>query len=76
MVLFIPELMGDWLKKKPTETDGIDSVIVVDHIPQIGTKLVEKLQKVIKKLFNDFGTIKNEYYPVDPTTNTTKGYVS
>ena len=62
------------LKSKPAETDGMDSVIVVDNTPEIGAKLLEKLQKVIKKLFNDFGKIINEYYPIYEETNKTKGY--
>ena len=47
---------------------------MVDHVPEIGEKLVEKLQKVIRKIFNDFGKILNEYYPVNHETNKTKGY--
>jgi len=57
------ELLGDLLKKKPKETDGIDSVIVVDNIPQVGPTRLEKLQNVIRKIFTKFGTITNEMYP-------------
>ena len=60
---FVTELLGDLLKKKPKETDGIDSVIVVDNIPQVGPQRLEKLQKVIQKIFSKFGKIINELYP-------------
>ena len=55
--------MGDLLRKMPRETDGIDSVVVVDCIPQVGTSRLEKLQNVIRKIFNKFGKITNELYP-------------
>ena len=62
---YITDLVGDILKKKPKETDGIDSVIVVDNVPQVeasGTKL-PKLQNVISKIFGKFGKLINEHYP-------------
>ena len=68
--------MGDWIKKRPQESDGIESVVVVDNIPQVAPKLVEKLKKVITKIYCEFGHIQNEYYPIDEKTNKTKGYVS
>lgn len=62
LVLFL-ELLGDFLKSKPTETDGVESVIVVDGIPQVGPDRFEKLIGVINKIFSRMGTIVNEYYP-------------
>ena len=59
----ILELLGDLLKRKPKETDGIESVIVVDNVPQVGPERVEKLQNVIRKIFSKFGKIHNEHYP-------------
>lgn len=61
--IFIAELLGDLLKNKPTETDGVESVIVVDGIPQVGPDRFEKLIGVINKIFSKMGTIVNEYYP-------------
>lgn len=55
--------MGDLLKKKPKPTDGIDNVIVVDNIPQVGPERLEKLKTVIKKLFSKFGKVVNDFYP-------------
>jgi len=70
------DLVGDILKKKPKETDGIDSVIVVDNVPQVeasGTKL-PKLQNVISKIFGKFGKLINEHYPAHEGGKT-KGYI-
>ena len=58
------ELLGDLLKKKPKETDGIESVIVVDNVPQVGQERVEKLQNVVRKIFSKFGKIQTEHYPM------------
>ena len=65
-VLFVHfvELLGDLLKKKPKETDGIESVIVVDNVPQVGQERVEKLQNVVRKIFSKFGKIQTEHYPM------------
>ena len=59
----LTELLGDILRNKPKETDGIDSVVVVDNVPQVGPERLEKLQSVIRKIFSKFGEIKNEFYP-------------
>merc|ERR1712168_1621487 len=68
------ELVGDILKKKPRETDGIDSVIVVDNVPQVEQERLPKLQNVIAKIFGKFGKLINEHYPsVDG--GKTKGYI-
>lgn len=55
--------MGDLLITKPKETDGFDSVVIVDGIPQVGPDRFEKLRGVIEKLFSKFGTIVSDYYP-------------
>ncbi|CAG9774050.1 unnamed protein product [Ceutorhynchus assimilis] len=68
------ELLGDLLHQKPKETDGYENVIVVDGVPQVGPNRLEKLKSVINKIFNKFGNIVNEYYPVT-ADGTTKGYV-
>lgn len=57
------ELLGDVLKDRPQEADGIDSVIVVDNVPQVGPDRLEKLKNVIHKIFSKFGKVINDYYP-------------
>lgn len=62
------------MKQKPKETDGYESVIVVDGVPQVGPNRLEKLKSVINKVFSKFGNIVNEHYPVD-SEGTTRGYI-
>ncbi|XP_019871337.2 eukaryotic translation initiation factor 3 subunit B [Aethina tumida] len=68
------ELLGDIIKTKPKETDGVESVIVVDGVPIVEPKRIEKLKSVINKIFAKFGNIVNEFYPVDEE-GSTKGYI-
>lgn len=68
----IPELLGDLLKQKPHETDGIDSVIIIDNIPKVGPEKQDKLKNMIRKIFGKFGKIQTEFFPLDG--DTTKGY--
>lgn len=65
--------MGDFIRKKPKPTDGIDNVIVVDNIPQVGTDRVEKLKNVIHKLFSKFGKVVKDFCPME--NDMTKGYM-
>ena len=58
------------MKQKPRETDGVESVIVVDGVPQVGPERLEKLTSVINKTFSKFGTIVNEYYPTNEKGHT------
>ncbi|ELV11016.1 Eukaryotic translation initiation factor 3 subunit B [Tupaia chinensis] len=67
------ELLGDVLKDRPQEADGIDSVIVVDNVPQVGPDRLEKLKNVIHKIFSKFGKITNDFYPEED--GKTKGYI-
>ena len=53
------------MKSKPKESDGIDNIIVVDNVPEVGPDRQEKLSKVIRKLFEKFGKIVNEFYPTE-----------
>lgn len=62
------------MRQKPKETDGVESVIVVDGVPQVGPERLEKLQSVINKIFGKFGSIVNEYYPKNENGQT-KGYI-
>lgn len=63
LILFYSELLGDILHERPQEADGIDSVVVVDNVPQVGPDRLEKLKNVIHKIFSKFGKIANEFYP-------------
>ncbi|KAB0793644.1 hypothetical protein PPYR_13264 [Photinus pyralis] len=68
------ELLGDILKQKPKETDGVESVIVVDGVPQVGPDRIEKLQSVINKIFSKFGNIVNTHFPTNEKGHT-KGFI-
>lgn len=61
--LLISELLEDVLREKPQEADGIDSVVVVDNVPQVGPERLDKLKNVIHKIFSKFGKITTEFYP-------------
>lgn len=61
------------LEQKPCETDGVESVVVVDNIPKVEPSRMEKLKSVIHKLFSTFGDIVNVFHPLDEEGNT-KGY--
>ena len=66
--------MPDVLRQKPRESDGVDSVIVVDGVPVVGADRVDKLKNVIRKTFGKFGKLVNEHYPLDDEGQT-KGKV-
>lgn len=74
LTFYSSELLGDLLRKRPKPSDSVDSVIIVDCIPQVGKDRLEKLKNVIKKLFSKFGNVVNTFYPVDEEGNT-KGWV-
>lgn len=66
-------MLGDLLRSKPKESDGIDNIVVVDNVPQVGPDRQEKLKNVIRKIFEKFGKINREFFPV--TNEKTKGLV-
>ncbi len=66
------DLIGDLIRQRPKETDGVESIVVIDGVPQVGTERIEKLQNVLRKLFQKFGKITNEYYPLN-ADGSTKG---
>lgn len=68
------DLLGDLLRQKPKETDGVESVIIVDGVPSVGADRLEKLKNVVRKIFKEFGTIINEFYPTGEDGKT-KGYI-
>ena len=71
-MVFYPDLIGDLIRQRPKETDGVESIVVVDGVPQVGADRIEKLQNVLRKLFQKFGNIKNEFYPLN-ADGSTKG---
>lgn len=62
-LLFFPDLLGDLLAEKPKESDGVESVIIVDQLPVVEEARLPKLKQVIEKLFKGYGTIVSTYYP-------------
>jgi len=68
------ELMPEIMRMRPKETDGVESVIVVDGVPVVGGDRVEKLKNVIRKIYGKFGKLVNEHYPMEEGGNT-KGYI-
>ena len=57
----------------PQESDGVNSVIVVDGIPCVGAERTDKLKNVIRKVYSKFGKLVHEHYPVDEEGNTKIG---
>lgn len=68
------ELMPDLLRQRPKESDGVDNVIIVDGIPVVGAERFEKLKGVIRKIYQKYGKITTEHYPVNDKGET-KGYL-
>lgn len=68
------ELMPEVVSARPKESDGVDSVVVVDNVPAVGAEKSEKLKKVLRKIFEKFGKVVNEHYPVEESGKT-KGYM-
>lgn len=66
-------MLGDILAQKPSETDGVESIIIVDGAPQVEPQRLEKLNTVINKVFGKFGNVVNIFYPKHED-GTTKGY--
>ena len=46
------ELLGDLLQQRPKESDGMDSVIVVDGIPTVAAERIDKLKGVVRKIYS------------------------
>jgi len=44
-------LMADLLRQKPKESDGMDSVVVVDGIPGVSSERLDKLKGVVRKIY-------------------------
>lgn len=67
-------MFSDLNVPKPKEDDGLESIIVVDGIPQVESSRFDKLHNVITKIYSKFGEIINEYYPKNEQ-GCTKGWV-
>lgn len=68
------ELMPEIMRAKPKESDGVDSVIVIDNVPEVEGARVDKLKNVVRKIYSKFGKLMNEHYPLDDEGKT-KGYI-
>lgn len=64
--------MPDLIEQKPKETDGVESIIIVDGAPQVEPERLAKLDTVINKVFGKFGNVVNIHYPKHEN-GTTKG---
>ena len=60
---------------KPKETDGIETVIVIDGLPNVGEDRLDKLKGVIRKIFAKFGNISTEYFATNIPEGQTTAYV-
>ena len=49
------ELMPDLLRQRPRESDGMDSVVIVDGIPAASREKLDKLKTVIRRVFKKVG---------------------
>lgn len=56
--------------------EGFGNIIVVDNLPVVPPEKVEKLVGVIRKIYGQIGTIKEDgfYMPEDPETRKTRGF--
>lgn len=56
--------------------DSFGSVIVVDNLPVVPPEKFDKLESVVRKIYNQIGVIKEEgfWMPVNPETKKTLGY--
>jgi len=70
------ELMPDLLRQRPKESDGMDSVVIVDGIPTATKDKLDKLKTVVRRLFKKYvgdKIVQNEHYPLTDAGET-KGY--
>ncbi|CAH0385647.1 unnamed protein product [Bemisia tabaci] len=67
------DLLGDILAERPKETDGVESIIVVDKGPRVEPEKLNKFKSVINSFFSEPGQIVSAYYPVGEDGKT-KGY--
>jgi hypothetical protein len=74
----VSELWDEIERHKPTMTDGIDNLIVVDNVPLVGEDRLPKLTDVIRRaLLQKFGKVVSEHYALHEESGQTmtKGLV-
>lgn len=56
--------------------DSFGSVIVVDNLPVVPPEKFDKLESVVRKIYNQIGVIKEDgfWMPLNPETKKTLGY--
>ena len=67
----------DLLRDDPLEFEiGLQNVIVVDNLPVVPPEKFEKLEGVVRKIYSQIGTIKEDglWMPLNPDTQKTLGY--
>ncbi|XXG83222.1 hypothetical protein AAC387_Pa10g1024 [Persea americana] len=67
----------DLLRDDPLEFEtGLQNVIVVDNLPIVPPEKFEKLEGVVRKIYSQIGTIKEDglWMPLNPDTQKTLGY--
>ncbi|CAG0914165.1 unnamed protein product [Notodromas monacha] len=69
----VSELLGDLLRKRPSETSGVETLVAVDGIPVVDATRLPKLQGVINNYFSSCGPVANLHFPKDEAGKT-KGY--
>jgi len=70
------DILSDLLAQKPKESDVTQFVVIVDGLPTVEPDRLEKLTKLMKKLFKDYGN-GTGIISIDFPTNanqTTKGF--
>ena len=55
--------MPDLLRQQPKESDGMDSVIVVDGIPGVSAERLDKLKGVVRKIYGKVCMLKSKKSP-------------
>jgi translation initiation factor 3 subunit B len=58
----------------PEPEGGLSNIVVVDNLPVVAPEKYEKLEIVVRKLFNPYGAIVVFWMPTDPETQKTYGY--
>ncbi|KAI0981772.1 hypothetical protein GJ496_003963 [Pomphorhynchus laevis] len=64
------------LKKTcPALHTDFDDVIIIDNVPSVGEDRLDKLKTAMSKILSKFGTVVEDFYPIDPELGMTAGYV-
>lgn len=71
---FRQEMEDDDLVPRITLNDSMDNFVVVDGLPIATQEKVEKLKEVLTSVYSKVGKVKNVVMPLDPETNSSRGY--